>query len=243
MKHMHDRRMMHRDLKPGNIFVTLDGSLKLGDLGLSRYFSSRTLQAVGVVRCSGCIVIISAQQLHHLSVLHAGGPGPGHSAVLGPSASSLRTCAACCTLSLCSCWHLCPAAHPPLPLFPDAQMTTVGTPYYMSPECIRGVPYDFSSDVWSLGCLLYELITLRNPFFKVGLGTSFQDVLGHFVAGTVGHRRLCLTSWLEFESAELLSWVVSCCLRQLFFHPHVPLYLANADRRHFLLRMPPTTNI
>ena len=33
---MHERRMMHRDLKPGNIFVALDGCLKLGDLGLSR---------------------------------------------------------------------------------------------------------------------------------------------------------------------------------------------------------------
>ncbi len=43
----------------------------------------------------------------------------------------------------------------------------VGTPMYMSPECIRGQPYDFKSDVWSLGCLFYEFITLRNPFFQV----------------------------------------------------------------------------
>jgi len=33
-------------------------------------------------------------------------------------------------------------------------------------ECIKGQPYEFSSDVWSLGCLLYELVALRNPFFK-----------------------------------------------------------------------------
>jgi serine/threonine protein kinase len=46
MAHMHDRRMMHRDLKPSNIFVGRDGRVKLGDLGLSRYFSSRTLQAL-----------------------------------------------------------------------------------------------------------------------------------------------------------------------------------------------------
>merc|ERR1712113_1083987 len=47
--------------------------------------------------------------------------------------------------------------------------SAVGTAYYMSPEAIRGQPYDWSSDVWSLGCLLYELMTLRNPFYKEGL--------------------------------------------------------------------------
>jgi NIMA (never in mitosis gene a)-related kinase len=40
----------------------------------------------------------------------------------------------------------------------------VGTPYYVSPEVVRGAGYDWKSDVWSLGCLLYELATLRSPF-------------------------------------------------------------------------------
>mmetsp|Transcript_81380 Transcript_81380/g.141227 ORF Transcript_81380/g.141227 Transcript_81380/m.141227 type:complete len:841 (-) Transcript_81380:136-2658(-) len=40
----------------------------------------------------------------------------------------------------------------------------VGTPLYMSPEVLRGAGYDMKSDVWSLGCVLYELTMLRSPF-------------------------------------------------------------------------------
>ena len=42
--------------------------------------------------------------------------------------------------------------------------TQTGTPYYASPEVWSDFPYDNKSDIWSLGCVLYEMITLRPPF-------------------------------------------------------------------------------
>ena len=43
-------------------------------------------------------------------------------------------------------------------------ISKVGTPLYMSPEALRGDRYDTKSDIWSLGCVLYELAMLRSPF-------------------------------------------------------------------------------
>lgn len=46
----------------------------------------------------------------------------------------------------------------------DFAKTYVGTPYYMSPEVLMDQPYSPVCDIWSLGCVLFELCTLRPPF-------------------------------------------------------------------------------
>ena len=42
--------------------------------------------------------------------------------------------------------------------------TFIGTPYYVSPEMCKNRPYNEKSDIWALGCILYELLTFNHPF-------------------------------------------------------------------------------
>lgn len=42
--------------------------------------------------------------------------------------------------------------------------TMVGTPYYLSPELCKNEPYNNKSDIWALGCIIYECCTFTHPF-------------------------------------------------------------------------------
>mmetsp|Transcript_24494 Transcript_24494/g.71625 ORF Transcript_24494/g.71625 Transcript_24494/m.71625 type:complete len:518 (-) Transcript_24494:173-1726(-) len=83
-------------------------------------------------------------------------------------------------------------------------MSKVGTPLYMSPEVLDGRGYEWKSDIWSLGCLLYELATLRSPFKSQGekdnLFSLFKKIsVGKFAA---------LPDRYSEQLAALVTWMI-----------------------------------
>ncbi|XP_072642079.1 serine/threonine-protein kinase Nek4 isoform X9 [Canis lupus baileyi] len=87
-QYLHEKHILHRDLKTQNVFLTRTNIIKVGDLGIAR-------------------------------VLENNG---------------------------------------------DMANTLIGTPYYMSPELFSNKPYNYKSDVWALGCCVYEMATLKHAF-------------------------------------------------------------------------------
>ena len=55
--------------------------------------------------------------------------------------------------------------------------TQTGTPYYASPEVWKDQPYNYKSDIWSLGCVLYEMITLKPPFRAENMEGLYNKVI------------------------------------------------------------------
>ena len=88
VQYIHDRKILHRDIKSQNIFVTRHKQLKLGDFGIARILN-------------------------------------------GPH---------------------------------DYARTCIGTPFYLSPEVWENKPYNSKSDLWAMGCVLYEMTTLKHAF-------------------------------------------------------------------------------
>lgn len=87
-QYIHERKILHRDIKSQNIFIGKQRTIKLGDFGIARIMDGTTDYA--------------------------------------------RTC--------------------------------VGTPYYLSPEIWENKPYNNKSDLWAMGCVLYEMTTLKHAF-------------------------------------------------------------------------------
>ena len=55
--------------------------------------------------------------------------------------------------------------------------TQTGTPYYASPEVWNDKPYNSKSDIWSLGCVLYESLTLHPPFRAANMADLYKRVV------------------------------------------------------------------
>ena len=55
--------------------------------------------------------------------------------------------------------------------------TQTGTPYYASPEVWKDQPYDCKSDIWSLGCVTFEMLALRPPFRAENMEKLFNKVI------------------------------------------------------------------
>ena len=55
--------------------------------------------------------------------------------------------------------------------------TQTGTPYYASPEVWSDDPYDSKSDIWSLGCITYEMLNLHPPFRADNMDNLYKKVI------------------------------------------------------------------
>ncbi len=57
--------------------------------------------------------------------------------------------------------------------------TQTGTPFYLAPEIWKDLPYDYKCDIWSIGCIIYELCTSHPPF----RGTSLKELSNNVLTG------------------------------------------------------------
>ena len=79
--------------------------------------------------------------------------------------------------------------------------TQTGTPYYASPEVWRDEPYDMKSDIWSVGCMVYELAALEPPF-------KAEDMEGLFNA-VVNGKYKPLSSIFSKELSQVIKLLLS----------------------------------
>mmetsp|Transcript_67044 Transcript_67044/g.111457 ORF Transcript_67044/g.111457 Transcript_67044/m.111457 type:complete len:420 (+) Transcript_67044:131-1390(+) len=67
----------------------------------------------------------------------------------------------------------------------ELALSKVGTPCYISPERCEGKPYSYSSDVWGLGCLLCELLTMRPAFAAETIPQLSHNILSGSMTSAV----------------------------------------------------------
>ncbi|KAM3602128.1 uncharacterized protein V6R79_024761 [Siganus canaliculatus] len=93
-----------------------------------------------------------------------------------------------------------------------------GTPLYMSPELVEEKPYDHTADLWSLGCILYELHTGAPPFYTNSIFHLVQLIVKNPVKWPDTMSDTCtsfLKGLLTKDPLKRLSWP------DLLHHPFV----------------------
>nr|XP_006811353.1 PREDICTED: serine/threonine-protein kinase Nek4-like [Saccoglossus kowalevskii] len=157
LQYMHERNILHRDLKTQNIFLTKSKIIKVGDLGIARVLD-------------------------------------GHN---------------------------------------DMATTLIGTPYYMSPELFSNKPYNHKSDVWALGCCVYEMSTLKHAFNARDMNSLVYKILRGKMPLMPRMYSLDLTDLIKAmlnQSPEKRP-SVSRILRNPFIKKHIALFLEGTRQR------------
>ena len=90
--------------------------------------------------------------------------------------------------------------------------TMCGSPLYMAPEILRRQPYSANSDLWSLGCVLYEMLLKRPPYQASNIAAL---VVAHESCADLGavpdECRSLVGQLLERNSAERCGWPTLLC--------------------------------